>query len=38
MTGEAAATIAVAPAELGEALAAVRLSAPEAQQEMQQWA
>ena len=35
MTGEAAATIAVAPAELGEALAAVRLCAPEAQQEMQ---
>ena len=35
MTGEAAATIAVAPAELGEALAAVRLCAPEAQQQMQ---
>jgi hypothetical protein len=35
MVGEAAATIAVAPAELGEALSAVRLCAPEAQQEMQ---
>jgi hypothetical protein len=35
MVVEAAATIAVAPTELGEALAAVRLYAPEAQQEMQ---
>ena len=35
MTGEAAATIAVAPAELGEALSVVRLCAPEAQQQMQ---
>ena len=35
MTGEAATTIAVAPTELGEALAAVRLCAPEAQQQMQ---
>jgi ParB-like chromosome segregation protein Spo0J len=35
MTGEAAATIAVAPADLGETLAAVRLCAPEAQQEIQ---
>ncbi len=35
MVGEVAATIAVAPAELGEALAAVRLCAPEAQQQMQ---
>jgi hypothetical protein len=35
MTGEAAATIAVAPAELGESLSAMRLCAPEAQQQMQ---
>lgn len=35
MAGMAAATIAVAPAELGEVLSAVRLCAPEAQQQMQ---
>ena len=35
MVVAAASTIAVAPAELGEALAAIRLCAPEAQQEMQ---
>jgi len=35
MTGAVAATMAVAPAELGEALSAVRLCAPEAQQQMQ---
>jgi len=35
MTGELTAFIEVAPSELGESLAAMRLCAPQAQQEMQ---